>query len=715
MFKNYRNFFRSVDFLFILLSILIVFITYHAWFLSTGILTFGDWGYYLPETQKEFLRLPLVWNSAFLGFVDIGLTMYPFSILAWGILAQFFNYEIVSRIIYFFPSVLFGVFGSYVLLRYFKFSPFASFVGMLVFNFNTYILLGRTGHLTLMTAFGMAPWMFYFFIRMIEEKKFYLSLIVGLLGVVTSFYELRAFYIIAIMLFSYLIFHIYVHKEFRSLKKIMQYILLGLPPAVIYVSSNIFWVIGLLQSGGVSESGVVGRALFGEGYMNILRSITLFHPFWSYSRELIFTAQPVPIYFWIIPFVALVGFITHYKKSYILFFGLLSFVGIFLTKQSGQPFPDVYNWLYHNFPGFNVFRESSKFYFVTALGFSVLIAAFVDWLVGSKKIHTIYKVSTLVVLLLLFVANIRPFVTTEVGKLFTPRMIGRDYEIFNEKINADNEFYRVIWVPRDSRWGTWGILHPKLSSVDIVQTTWKNLNQYNKQGKDYSTAEQLTDIFYKPFSDQLLDRAGVRYVVVPTSDLENEDDFIKYYGTRDYFVQKVLPLPYLEKVDFGTEELLVFENKNYHQIFSIAETSDNLDGIQTFYDLKSVTANATQYEVSIDHLNKPGFVYFSESFHPGWKMKLGEKDLFDRSTSETLPDLNHSSSIDNLNVFYVDPDYIRTHFDKSFYKKNSDGSISFKATVYFKPQELVTHSVIFSGAVFSIAFLVTIFLYIKKR
>ncbi|NCU42685.1 MAG: hypothetical protein EOM19_08355 [Candidatus Moranbacteria bacterium] len=73
------------------------------------------------------------------------------------------------------------------------------------------------------------------------------------------------------------------------------------------------------------------------------------------------------------------------KREYILFFALVALVGMLLGKQVSEPFPTLYNWLYETFPGFNAFREASKFYVLIALGYAVGIASLVDWLLPPSR------------------------------------------------------------------------------------------------------------------------------------------------------------------------------------------------------------------------------------------------------------------------------------------------------------------------------------------
>ena len=73
------------------------------------------------------------------------------------------------------------------------------------------------------------------------------------------------------------------------------------------------------------------------------------------------------------------------RRRYILFFAGVAVVGILLSKQTSQPFDSLYYWLYDNMPGFNAFREASKFYVLIALGYAVGIASLVEWLLPKKK------------------------------------------------------------------------------------------------------------------------------------------------------------------------------------------------------------------------------------------------------------------------------------------------------------------------------------------
>ena len=130
------------------LLLLCVFV-YHEWFLSQSILTYSDWGFFYNETQKQFLSLPLLWNTDGLGGINIGLSMYPINLL-WGVLGYITDFGLAERLLYMYISVIASAFAAYILARHLRFNYFSSFVTGIVYTFNTYFILGRTGHLTLL-------------------------------------------------------------------------------------------------------------------------------------------------------------------------------------------------------------------------------------------------------------------------------------------------------------------------------------------------------------------------------------------------------------------------------------------------------------------------------------------------------------------------------------------------------------------------------------
>jgi hypothetical protein len=127
--------------------------------------------------------------------------------------------------------------------------------------------------------------------------------------------------------------------------------------------------------------------------------------------------------------------------------------------------------MYQNFPGFNAFREATKFYYVTAIGYGVLIGSFAAYVHETSYpgfLKNAAKWSVLALTALLFLYNARPIVSGEMGNLFVERQIHRDYLLLRDHIVDQNSFFRTFWLPSTSRWGYYSDMNPRLVNGDVL-------------------------------------------------------------------------------------------------------------------------------------------------------------------------------------------------------------------------------------------------------
>lgn len=114
------------------------------------------------------------------------------------------------------------------------------------------------------------------------------------------------------------------------------------------------------------------------------------------------------------------------------FFAIVALIGILLTKQAGSPFPTLYKWLFENFPGFNAFREASKFYVLILLRgmrslYSAFTHTFYSWL--NKKGKKVISFLAVFFLLFILLWQVKPILTGEIGTIYTQKQIPEDYKI----------------------------------------------------------------------------------------------------------------------------------------------------------------------------------------------------------------------------------------------------------------------------------------------
>ncbi len=593
-----KKLFDNNNLLAILYIVILPIFIYWIWFFKFDILTYGDWGFFFKESQLTLFSLPYIWVESSFGSIFLSASSY-FSYLFMGLLGFLNNFSISERIIYFWPSIIFASTGSYILINKILNNKLAAIISSFVYCYNTYFILGRTGHLTLMVAFSLAPLIFYLFIRTLEEKKIKLVIITGLISFICATYEFRAFYIIAFVLFFYFIYYSFFIEQF-SLKTFLKNVKFALLPMALVFLTNLYWILGLFQTSSITSNTIFNRGLFGNSFMNILRSITLFHPFWTGTKLESFVVQPIPFYFWLIPTFAIIGLILNRKNKNVLFFSFISLLGIFLTKQVGEPFPHAYQWLYDHFPGFNAFRESSKFYFLIAFGYSVLIGSFISWLWrnwNKNQWQKLTKYSLILLIAGLFLWNIKSIITGEIGTLSVPRYVPNDYLILKDFLLKQSKYFRTIYVPRDSRWGIYINEKPKISNIDVIGSEWKNLLEtYNKDGE--LIQNNIINAFRLPFANDLFDVSSIKYAIVPLQDIANDNDFFIYYGgdknpdIHQWYIDQLDKISWLKKIDIGTKNLVVYENENYKEpIFSFSKLYDfdsinNLDSKFNFINKK---------------------------------------------------------------------------------------------------------------------------------
>jgi hypothetical protein len=468
-----------------------------------------------------------------------------------------------------------------------------------------------------------------------------------------------------------------------NLRKIINISLHAAIPVIVLVLLNFYWIIGLPKMGFVADSYLFSRGLFGDGYMNMMESISLFHPFWTGSVQQTFVQQPIPLFFFLIPLMSFIGLWLNRKSKDIVFFGIISLIGVLLTKQSSQPFSELYKWLYTYFPGFNVFRESSKFYFIIALGYSVLISSLVSWLNRNWKYTNLQILGkTLITLFIagIFLWNAKSVITGEIGSLFVPRQIPNDYAILKDYLVNQSDFSRTFWVPTTSRWSIYTNNHPKLGFVDMFLGDWRNFAiESGKYLNNTPGFEVMNDSVIK----DLLTEASVKYVIIPLQDVASDDDFYVDYGDRGKYIKVIENLKYLKKIDIGMKEVLIYENLDFKPHIYLDESST-----LTKSKIQYKFINSTEYKVSVSNLSKKEIVVFTDSYHPMWKVKIGNFDWYAPLglNNYFLPDSYHEKTKYNLNTFVIDPDYVKNNLSKDFYSINKDGSINVDLTLYFSPQ-----------------------------
>lgn len=660
---------------------------HHIWFFNLSPITYGDWLVDSLEKTRGYFSWPNIWFSdSGLGGLNFGVSFWPFLFISGALAKLNVDINLIERLVYLWPIALLIPISMYLLSYYIFRSKIAAFISALVFEFNTYIIILKGGHLTLLMAMTLTPAFLLFFIKTLNEKKLLHVLITSFFGFIISFYEFRIFYLVCWLTFFYTIYHLIIIEKIKNFRQIIKIAFFSGVPIILILLLNAYFLLGMYGSKSLVGNSIFNRTLFGGWYIKLTKTMAIFHFGWNGGKMIPWKIEPMQWQFFLVPILAFLGSVVGKKNKFVPFFTFIGLLGIFLTKQNTPPFPDIYQWLFDHVPGFNAFRESGKFFLYITISYSILIGTFIDWLwqKAKNKKQIAIAFSLTVLTSLLFLWNTKPLITGEFGTLFVRREIPNDYLVVKDFLSKQKEYFRTLWIPQPSRWSF------RLNNIPLM--SYGSLSN----GDWLPFTGLINKINMRNFANQLFDLTSIKYVFIPLEDKANDDNFFQDMGKRRVFIDQIDKLPYLKKISIGTKEIIAYENKDYRPHIYLTSSKEtvykNIPYIKT--DFKYISP--TQYKINLTNISKPVYINFSESYSPYWRIRIGEFDWLKVLTEKNyfVMDNNHFQNDATLNSFYVDPASICKTYTC---KKNSDGTYDIDLTLYFRPQSYVYLGLIVSG------------------
>ncbi len=581
-------------------------IAFHEWF-TFNIFFSGDW-YFEFSRNVQTLKAAGIWDANDTGAINLLISRYPIDLLA-NIIATMFavNSNVVDVFVFYLPVIVVTPIAGYLIGKQVFKTNLAGFIAGLIFSFNSYFLAITTqGHILINIAAAFCTLSLYYVVKILNEESVHKlrdALLASLFVFAASAYDFRIVYIYAFIFIGYALIKINKHNTVDFLKYIGVIV-------TATIALSLYWILPIVKSSSLADNDILNRALFGSEYWTLASAITLHHPFWTGSATDWFHLQGIPAFAYLIPIAAILGLYVYRKNKVVLYFGVVTIIGILLSKQESEPFTQLYSWLYAHFPGFSAFREATKFYILIALGYSILIAGFVQY--GARKKWRVKNLRLgyipAIIVSALFIINVIPYVDGSVKGLTAPRTIPTDYTVLQKATQADNENYRTAWLPSVPIWSYQDLNHPKLNMMSLLSG---KLPYLVGDKDDTLWNEEFKNFFKNPVAQQIISNANVKYVAVAIRDPENENDFFKYYGdSRQDYIDMLNKVGWLKRVDVGTKDVAVYENSTYKPyVFS----SDNLVGIdnpaalQMQYKFIGTTLGLTDFNYALlnDLVNSP--------------------------------------------------------------------------------------------------------------
>jgi len=566
-----------------LIVVVIMSIIIHIRWFVPGVFSYGDWWYMAPELLSEFKNISNVgiWKSVFnFGSVDPQIYFFPLNFIR-GILSFLPHTDYWGLFfVYLLPIIIVPPIATFFLIKKFIPDNLAATVGSVAYTFTTCFLTMQTAALTIGLAYAITPLTLLILTIFVQDKYKRISILIitSLIMTLTIIVEPRLFYILLIIILPVVLS---THRLF------VRYILLG----IFIVLLNFYWILPILMSGTEEIYAITNRPLFGNEFRSIKHALTGVQPAWSWNGPEPFVTQPIYMIFWLIPVFVFVGMFFVMKQTRTLqrmtiFMYVIALLGIFLAKQSHAPLPEIYEWLYEHFPGFSLYRESSKFYVLIAIAYAYLISF--TFYAGSKyykeRKFLLYRnvriVSALILIGIFFVGAL-PLLVGTFGSMFVHREIAEDYDLYKDFILKQDEYFRTEGVPIFPRWATYTADHPKVDTINVLNNEWIYYKKNQIKAQD-----NIEKLFQSVYMNQLLDVSAIKYVFVPVRDIKNEDDFFTFIDNtnggiaRKEYITLLDQIKSLKKVDIGTQELVVYQNENYKAYIRALDKMYNLQSMQ---------------------------------------------------------------------------------------------------------------------------------------
>lgn len=715
---------------FTVLSLIIIAIYIHiGYFNFWSVLFDWDWGHWTNLWVKNLLNF---WWWTFVNynnfwFVNIQLPFNLFMSIWWII----WNYDVATKITFFIPISLLSLISPYALTYFYTKNTKVSFLVSLFFWLNTYI---ATWQIPILFVFALTPLLILFFhkfLNNLNNKDFFIFIFLYFIWIC---YEIRIMFIVSILLIIYFLF--FWIENLRN-KLLWKYVLIFI---IFQLFLNSFWLIPTILSKSTLESiwTMTNRWLFWSFLFNILYSFNLFNQTWTgWIPNQNFIPQSIPFYLWLYPVLIFISALyikklNNSSKKLILYWFVISLLWIILTKQSAEPFVWLYQWLYDNFPWFNLFREASKFFIIILLWYSIILWIFLDFIYKNKR-KLFYFIWILIILISSIIA--KPLITKEIGTLYIAKIEPKEYIKLNDEIIKQDNFFKTLWFPTNPQWAHFDITKPKISMVSIIDNEYKD---FLKTPSVYRNNQSFDSYIFEPISDKLLDISWIKYLAVWLED--NQDDFFKsYWSSPDRYYQKLKEFSFLKelKIDW-INEVKIFENTWYlSPIFTSNEliTKNNFENLQ-YKNTDFIQINPSYYKVKI-HLNWDENINLSQKKNINWNLIVWDFIWYDYFIKKPLLITKNSESLDFINswtiskseiIKYVNEKYwsdLKNEWypknlwgwknDYKYYILNSDWSIDLNITLYFMPQSYFYIWIIISSTTFILLIWYFLLTFIKSK
>lgn len=625
------------------LVFLIIFTVYSPWIFHKEIIG-GDWPYYYKEMLQEARVFTPLWQNYenLIGGVSPNFPLLFFQNLIISLFVNFFHlsWSLVSKLFFFFLFIVLSIVSSFRLssMIFSKKQVLAKVLTVFIYLTNSYILLiAGGGQIGIMLSYALAPLVMAQFISFVEKIRDNLkeqilkeSLTLGLLLAMAIMFDLRIAYLTLLICGFYLLFN----RLSILRQKYFTFLFYSLISFLVVIGLHFFWLFPFIKYNLLQlPKGLLSQDAFTFfSFADFSHTLSFLHPNWP---ENIFGKvdfmKPEFILIPIIVFLSLFLINKGQKKKEILFFILLGLVGSFLAKGKNLPLGEINTWLFVNIPGMNFFRDSTKFFLLIAISYSIIIPYSLERITSSlsQMEKTRFKVFPFLYFLfiLYWLFLIQPTLKGQLMGTFKAETVPAEYLTLKNFIINQPQFFRILWFPNLPRFRFYNDTHPMITAADLFGT---------------SEQEKMVDILKQKESQKLLSDLGIKYLIIPY-DSEREI----FITDRKYDAQKrksveaeIDKITWLKKIESG--KISVYENPIFNNHFWLDK--GGIAEIQTMSN--------SNYKLKINPQNT-NTLFFSDSYNPGWVAVVNNQAIHSNKTNEGLNSFLLPNNISMVQVYFL--------------------------------------------------------------
>ncbi len=491
------------------------------------------------QILKSNFSLPYIWSDKTaegMGeYAAATLWSWPLNFITGVLGILDLNFSMVERIFFIILSFAVGAISIRKLLDKFRIAEPGKSVGTLFYITTTYfLLLIDGGQLSIALTYAFFPLIFLLFINSIGGS-FRTKLISVLAMSMFGYLDIRFVYLLGILIFIHFLYNIFLIQKRKKL--FSQYFLIGLTFVIVFILLHLYWILPLVF---VKENLLPPSYDAGvKSFTTLYHSLSLLQPNWYLN--VFGKISSLRFEFVLIPILIFLAPIFKKRDMTVGFWLLVALVSVFLAKGTAPPFGMFYSFLYAKLPGFSLFRDSTKFFFLVALSYSVLLGITTN---GIFKRVKIFPFVVVVYLLLL----ISPVYLGKMTGVFSRPVYEREYVGLSKVLQEDSEFGRVLWIPSRTPLGYSDLNHPYVEALRMVVARPFAIGRVG----DYELFNFLREASY---IGQILNISSIRYLVYPYPDIRREElkqDNVDYYHL---FLSQISKLPWVEKVEnYGSSD-----------------------------------------------------------------------------------------------------------------------------------------------------------------